>query len=439
MKKVIILLALFAGIQSAQGQTLKERLKAKADALEAKVNGLSNGSKSAHVPVFNTDMGQDEIAKTWKDGSYKYFLDRSAGWKTEEDIDLKFVSNEEGVIDQIMVGDEPYNLQDKSMGFGTQYYGEWNQYFLVMDTATIVLYMRMSADYYYVKFCINNHIGSDNTVAEDLIAYVAEASALNSKLSKERSKARAAERKAKYGLEDKDVASIKVNIKPLEINGKVSLGQYGKIDFEVVATLKDGTKISTHDGGYLSDYSISYPHAQDDGFDVILPILSDKDLYQVDVKLKKDPSIIATEQIALTYDHDLSFNWSAYGGYSRQNGDSARDVDIYIKQTTNTESGKALLMARIVDSYSEEQLSEFKIDPSKTIYIKLYGGDGGADDGTPTNAGNGGDVKVHVDPNVTSYNLKTGLTGGTGGKGSYYQGQNGSDGSVTEVIENVNL
>ncbi len=439
MKKVIILLALFTGIQSAQGQTLKERIKAKADALEAKMNNIATGSNNARIPVFSTDMGQDEIAKSWKDGSYKYYLDRSAGWKTEESLDLKFVANADGVIDKIMVGDEPYNLQDKSMGFGTQYYGEWNHYFLVMDTATIVLYMRMSDDYYYVKHCINNHIGSNNTVADDLIAYVKDASALNSTLSTERSNAREAERKAKYGLADKDVASIKVNIKPIELDGKFSLGQYGKIDYEIVATLTDGTEISTHDGGYTTDYSISRPHAQDDDFDVILPVFSDKDVYQVDVTLDKDNSITATGKVALTYDYDLSFNWSAYGGFRKRNGDSARDVDLYIKQTTNTESGKTLLMARIVDSYSDEMLSEFKIDPSKTMYIKLYGGDGGVDEGTPTNGGNGGDVTVHVDPNVTSYKLKTGLTGGSGGKGSYYRGDDGDDGSVTEVVEKVSF
>lgn len=439
MKQLFIFLVLFIGAESLQAQSLKEKLKAKADALEQKMNSLTNGSRSARVPVFSTDLGQDEIAKTWKDGSYKFFIYGSGAWRTEENIDLKFEENEEGVIDKIMYGDEPYMLLGKSSGFGTEYYGEWNHNYLAMDTVTIVVYSKLSDDYFNVKNCINNHIGADNTVGEDLIAYVKEADKLNNELSTARGNARKAERKAKYGLEDKDVVSIKVELTPVEVKGKILLGQYGKISFNVLATLKDGSVISTSDGGYFSDYSFSYPHAQEDGYDLILPVLSDKDLYQVDVKLKKDPSITTSGQITLTYKQDLSFNWSAYGGFSRQDGESARHVDVYIEQTKNTESGEDLLMVRIVDSYSDEMLSEFKIDPSKTIYIKLYGGDGGVDEGTPTNAGNGGSVTVHVDPNVNSYNLKTGLTGGSGGKGSYYSGADGDDGSVTEIIENVNL
>lgn len=88
------------------------------------------------------------------------------------------------------------------------------------------------------------------------------------------------------------------------------------------------------------------------------------------------------------------------------------------------------------------------------MYVRTYGGAGGYGlpkiHGAGSNGGRGGDggnIWVHVDPSVDSYDLRTSTKGGPGGRASDPDQTNdleegepgapGEDGAVTTEIANV--
>ncbi len=237
---------------------------------------------------------------------------------------------------------------------------------------------------------------------------------------------KAAARKAKYGLADKDVKSIEVIA---DVPAK--FGYFIPFSYKVVATLKNGTKISTANGeGFLDDYIITTPKRNFNG--AIESGFLDSDELVITAKLKKNPSISHTKKVAIPFNSDIRFEFYGKGWYHKR-GDNGYDVTLKIKQESHSVTGKPVLRVRLESNASYAPLSEFSISPDKAIIVDCHGGAGGNEDGH-FNGGNGGNVRVIKDPSVESFYVDYNVNGGAKGG---YNASAGRDGRYTVTEQSV--
>ncbi|MFK7787369.1 MAG: hypothetical protein AB8B56_19755 [Crocinitomicaceae bacterium] len=231
---------------------------------------------------------------------------------------------------------------------------------------------------------------------------------------------KAAARKAKYGLHDKKVTSISITASLPEENGNFSPYSYS-----IEATLEDGTKISTNDGGFFSDYNIT--RTGTDFSDNINGEFVEGDQVSIEASLKYNPAIKDVKK--LTLDYNTNINFFMYGrGWSGSEGEDGNDVEIEIKQETHAVTGKPILRVKLT---GRGEVKKFSISPNKTMIVKTYGGSGGEDDERFYNGGDGGDITVYKDPSVEAFRIKYDTNGGAPGGRSANAGRDG----MYKVIE----
>ncbi|MFK8046226.1 MAG: hypothetical protein AB8B72_12085 [Crocinitomicaceae bacterium] len=228
----------------------------------------------------------------------------------------------------------------------------------------------------------------------------------------------AAARLKKYGLADKDVQSIEIIP---EIPEK--FGQFIPFSYTLVATLKNGSKITAGNGeGFFEDYIVTTPKRDFNG--AIESGFLNSDELVITAKLKKDPSISATKKISIPYNSDIQFQF--YGkGWTRSAGENGYNVTVKIKQENHSVTGKPLLRVRIESNASYAPIREFTISPDKSIIIDCHGGDGGGDDSRYYNGGDGGNIRVFKDPSVKSFYIDYDISGGRAGGRSARDGRDG--------------
>jgi len=240
--------------------------------------------------------------------------------------------------------------------------------------------------------------------------------------------AKAAARLKKYGLADKDVKSIEVITAV-----PAKFGYYIPFSYKVVATLKNGTKISTGNGeGFLEDYIITAPKRDFNG--AIESGFLDSDEIVITAKLKKDPSISHTAKISIPYNSSLKFELYGKGWYHKR-GDNGYDVTLKIKQENHSVTGKPVLRVRLESNAAYAPLREFTISPDQAIIVDCHGGDGGNEEGH-FNGGNGGNIRVIKDPSVENFYVDYNVNGGAKGG---YNASAGRDGRYTVVEQPVNF
>lgn len=429
MKKILTLIVaagIMVAINPLHAQTLKEKLKAKLDAADKKIK--AKGNAGSYQPNFNLDAPQDESAKSWTEDSYPYFQKKDSKWVETNKTNVKLLKDANGIIQSVKLGGGEYKLKGQDAGFGKYYFYDSYKLGLILDSSIMVVFKTLD---YSIVATVNKRLSnSDESTQGKIEAYVVNAEEiLTQKFSADADK-RMEERIAKFGLKGKDVASIKIENLVVGKNGKI--GCYSNVSYDIVATLKNGTKISTADGGFKSDYEISMNDAQLEG-GKLKATINKKDVFSIDVKVKSDPSKTTREEIVIPYNQAISFNWSGTG-WSRSRGESARNIIIELKQTKHTETGADLLLVRIKGT-DGSVLSQFKIAPDMNIIVKLKGGYGGNDGATVFAGGNGGNIKVVKDPNVKSYSLDAQLEGGSGGTNQAGRSAaSGSNGSIKEEI-----
>jgi hypothetical protein len=444
MKKITTILTLIIMIlacnqANAQKKTMAEKLAEKKAALEKKMNESLGGSSAS--TGLDPNVSQSEMAEKWEDKEYAKF--NSAGG--EDGTEKMKIVKADGKITEIWFADTKYLADEHGKSDFVRYYKTTGggHFKAVFFEDKIIFFTTALSGSSSTQFSLNKKASySDLQVA---VAYV-DSSKVNqqaeldafAKNQKANSDKAFAEKKAKWSIEGKKVTKIEVT----DIKAAYSFGYYRPFSFQVKATLANGKTISTGDGGFWSDYTITYKNGdiksktiQDTKF-----ITGDKIV--VEVKSKFDGSIKATGDVVMDYSETLTLNNS-----SNNWGESALNYRLEVKQSAHAVTGKQIIMIKVIDlsGYSKPKYMIIDADQSLNIYTNGHNGyktvGTGNATGPGSNAGNGGNITVVKDPSVTSFNINYTMDGGIGGAGTYgyNRGRDGKDGTYKEEVRAVNF
>jgi len=255
-----------------------------------------------------------------------------------------------------------------------------------------------------------------------------------------------ADKKAKYTTEKKEVTKIRIE------TTDTKLVQGKSYTYKVIATLTDGSEISTATGGYLDEYEVTatglpLTYTNFDGtFNCVsdknplinvpieAPITGDKVVLTVKSKFHKSLTA-ATASFDMDYSGNVNIDYNgapdAYGGV-RDGG----SLKVEMKLTTHAITKEKLIEYKMFSKTTGDLLKHFKINQTATVILDANG-----IRGTPSkNGSDGGNITVVIDPSVTSYNLTINNKGGNGGKGNNSNpgdGLKGSDGTVEKLNQKV--
>lgn len=434
VKKIVLISLGILLMNVAEAQKLKDKLKAAKEKLNTKLEEAS-GNKDYTAEFEGVEFADMMTfvdawnGKTIKSYNYDY---RDLRYYFSEDVKVEVVK-EGGEYKYIQLGQWKFVAEknpdsDKIANF------KGSPGALYISETKIVTYYGRSGDeggiaikrFYGTKEPakkIEAEIVAYNKYTKELInADVAVADAERARIAAEK----AAARKAKYGLHDKDVKSIEVIAQ-----APAKFGYFIPFSYEVVATLTNGTKISTANGeGFLDDYIITKPKTSYEG--ALESGFLNSDELTITAKLKKNPSISHTAKVSVPYNSDIRFEYYGKGWYHKR-GDNGYDVTVTIKQERHSVTGEPVLRVRIESNADYASLVEFSISPDKAIIIDCSGGAGGNEEGH-FNGGNGGNVRVIKDPSVESFYIDYDISGGKKGG---YNASDGNDGRYTVQVQNV--
>jgi hypothetical protein len=115
---------------------------------------------------------------------------------------------------------------------------------------------------------------------------------------------------------------------------------------------------------------------------------------------------------------------------------------IEVKEVKNSVDGSTLLEYRMRYRDEKTWYQCVRIKPSTELYMHNNGGTlFGKSDEHGANGGAGGDVKLIIDPSVSSYKFNASLKGGKGQipkYANYSRGSDGSDGKMEIIKEKIN-
>ena len=436
MKKITLSIFMLCAISTGlNAQTLREKIAAKKAALEAKMQA-NVASKGLSL---DPNVSQSVIAAKWEDKEYKKFARHGAedgtrklkftkvgGKVTEVWIGtIKYLPDEDGKSDFVRyyktTGSGHYKIafsENKAIVFTTTTSGQYTMKYSLQKKAAYEELKRVMA---YIK---DSKVNQD----ADLAAY-----AKNAKANADKAYA---EKEAKWSIKGKKVTKIEIT----DVKAAHSKGYYRSFNYQIKATLANGKTISTKDGGFWSDYTITYANAdvknktiQDTRF-----VKGDKVIIQV--KSKFDSKIVTTADVVMDYSETLTMNFK-----SNNWGKSGSDLKIEMKQRKHAVSGKDVVMIKVTDLTGYSKPKYMIIDADKSLTVWTMGSNGyktagtGNSTGPGENAGNGGNITVYKDPSAKSFNIDATMNGGIGGAGTYgyNRGRDGRDGKYKEVVKTV--
>lgn len=435
-KKIIVLAIAALTFNVTNAQKLKDRLKAAKEKMNTKLEEAA-GNKD-YTSEFEGKEFPDMITHidAWNGKTIKSY--------TYDYRDLRYYFSEDVKVEVVKEGEEYKYIQLGQWKFVAEknpdsekianFKGSPGALYFT-DSKIVTYYGRSGEDggvsikrFYGAKEPakkVEAEISAYNNYTNGLInADVAAANKERARIAAEK----AAARKAKYGLHDKDVKSIEVIA---DVPSK--FGYYIPFSYKVVATLKNGTKISTANGeGFLDDYIITAPKRDFNG--AIETGFLDSDEIVITAKLKKNPSISHTEKVSIPFNSPLKFEFYGKGWYHKR-GDNGYDVTLKIKQENHSVTGKPVLRVRLESNASYASLREFSISPDQSIIVDCHGGDGGNEEGH-FNGGNGGNIRVIKDPSVENFYVDYNVNGGAKGG---YNASAGRDGRYTVTEQKVNF
>lgn len=427
MKKIVLVLTLASIVNLAQAQGWKDKLNA---AKEKVANKTGGGTSIDYDTVEFTNIV--EFIPNIKEGPIKCFDGNPAGFpmKSNWPCEVKLVKDEKfGTIIDISSTDFYPKISSDSK-FVPYYYSQGGTKRLYMRNDLLITYSILQSGEIELDKLLG---GKDNQkkLRAEIEAYQkwaltkVEADELSAKNGREEeAKAAAAERLAKYGLEGKNVKSIEIFPSVPKV-----FGHFIPYSYYIVATLSDGKKISTKDGGYISDYEVTTTKSDFNG--AIESGFLKSDELIITAKVKSKPSVTETKKISIPYNSDIQF--LLYGhGWNHRNGDRGSNATIKIKQEKHSVTGEPVLRVRIESTAAHASLREFSISPNNAIVIDCHGGSGG-NEGGHFNGGDGGNIKVLKDPSVEKFTVDYNLNGGKAGG---YNASAGRDGKYT-VIEQL--
>ena len=399
-----------------------------------------NNKLLGEVTTLDPNVSQSEMAAKWEDGTYDIY-DFNGEACNENGSKTRFTFTKvDGKVVSVKQDDGGYVADEEGKSEFVRYFksnGGWNIVFT--DNWAYIFtgsgenmrgqkFIKKTGRYADAKMVKKYLEDSKVNQTAELTAYAKNESALKNKAE--------AERKAKWSIEGKNVTKIEIT----DIKAPFKFGYYRGFNFQVNATLKDGKTISTKDGGFRSDYTISYKNADYKGSTIEPSMFVKDDKVIVTVTSKFNPSVKATVGVILNYDEDLYFTNNA-----KNWGTSANNYKIEIKQVKHASNGTDILLYKVTDLGGYDPVRIFKLRADQTLHFTTDGANGyktvgtGNETGPGANAGNAGNITVIKDPSVESYNLDYSMNGGTGGAGTYgyNRGRDGRDGTFKEEVRAV--
>lgn len=244
-----------------------------------------------------------------------------------------------------------------------------------------------------------------------------------------------------YSIKDKKVKS-------LSIECKQDILRYDEtVEYIIVATLMDGTVIKAggDEKGYWTDYDITISGMEGTEDWVLRNHFkaTPTDVVTVTVKSKYDATKTAKKSFKMVYENadwmmDGAFKFSSQNNMPPYKGIDSR---IEIKQVKNANNGETLLEYRMYDMSGTTPHFAFKCKPEAPVELNVSGRRITTEaKGVGQTGGNGGNIKIIVDPSVTvPYALTTNVDGAEGQRGEAGNGNRGKDGTVTTVKQKVSF
>lgn len=247
----------------------------------------------------------------------------------------------------------------------------------------------------------------------------------------------AEEKRAKFGIKGKELVSL--TIEPSQYN-KLYQGQV--FNFDIVATLKDGSKLSTRQG-FLDEYNIRVEGLEKNEFkdvdgkvtisyEIAKKYIPTNDIIKISATSKYHSNIKSAEfQAKLDYENcewTLNDNGDQFTTHKKPAG----TFRIEVKSAIDVNSKKECYAYKV---YSKgELIAHFKQVKAKPIVVNARGGKGAKPNFGNQNGGNGGTITVVKDPSAKDCVIVYDINGGTGFTTNF---SNGAKGTYTETIQKL--
>lgn len=384
-------------------------------------------------------VSQSVTAATWLDGEYAYFK-RSGDilMKEVEKRKLKFTKNEKGEVTEFTLDDVTYRGDEHGKSEFIRYFTAGNSWCIFFTPK--VIYQFESP----VNFTIKGSIGAKGKIdmRTSIEAFLEESKSMQEADIKaweakkaEEDRLAQLEKEKQFSIKNKEVSKLEI----INLQLPEKFGHYTGFDFDVKATMKDGSVLSTDNGGFWSDYIISYSGGDYSDGKIQGKFIKD-DKIVVTVTSAFDPAMKATSDVVVLYNQDITFNYTATG-WSRSAGETANDFKIEVKQVKHKVNGSTLNAIQITNVSMGTVVAQFKLGVDQTLHFTCNGGYGGSDDGYGKDGGDGGNITVIKDPTVKTFNLNYSNRGGKAGRGSTtsYDGRAGRDGEYVTETATVNF
>lgn len=242
----------------------------------------------------------------------------------------------------------------------------------------------------------------------------------------------AEEKRAKYGIKGKDVVSLA--IVPFD-NNKLFQGQ--SYNFDIIATLKDGSKLSTRQG-FKDEYDIQVEglelvkHTDVDGsvtswYEIAKTYIPKNDKIRVVVKSKFHPTVKPVEfSQNVDYENcEWTFNDNGDQSSTEAYRKAAGSFRIEVKSAIDVNTKKECFEYKVWNK--GEVVAHCKQVKTKPIVVNAKGGAGKKPNFGNQNGGNGGSITLVKDPSAKNCVIIYDVNGGpaytaansSGAKGTY--------------------
>jgi hypothetical protein len=470
IKKIsaLILMVGFVSI-SLNGQGLKDRIK-------NKISSSGSGSDDFADKEWES-LG--DIALRWEDGMYTHRKETGGMWEPGGKQEVKFIK-EDGIIKKVIIADKEYGIS-RMMGSEFVRFYHYKNDLLYMTETTIIQYRMANRTSMQIEECYGDKV-SIGKAKKEIVAF-REYTDVAVEADREAIANEEKANRAKYGLEDKEVASIEM-VFPEGKPTKVRSGVDYKFGLEI--TLADGTVMKTHNIGgeaYMEDFVASdykgavwgpgseyttgsyggHMHNTSGSFRP-KAAAEGKDVFTVTIAPKYKGAGKTTVSFPIEYPNGQKYSCNGESGYDTPGSRGVAGgraghgcpLVIEVKIVKHSETGADLYLCKITDGFTQS-VSYLKFNKSDgSLHVDAYGGTGGTgaegdpkkegeygqpgQGGTGGNGGNGGEIVLILDPAASgldfTYEVRAGY-GGSGGSGGFCwscpygsRGKGGSAGSA---------
>lgn len=431
MKKQVNILVVFTLLSgsSLSAQSLADKVNAK---MQEKSGDSGSGLESQSV-----------TAASWKDGEYKWFTNTTGNFYLTEESEkakLEFIKNDKGEVVEVKRNGNSYKRDEEGKSEFVRYFessGDWCLYF---TPKTIVIFKLAGGSDINIIGTMGSKCKYEMT--DKIEKYLADTKSLQADDIKKYNEKKAEEdrlaqleKEKQFSIKGKEVAKIEI----VNVVVPEKFGHFRNFTFDIKATLKDGSVLSTDKGGFRSDYDITFTGG-DYSEDKVKGVIVKDDKITITAVSKYDPRMKATSDVVLLYNEDISFTFNGMS-WSRAAGESANNFKIEAKQMKHKVNGSELIAVRITNITTGKVISEFKMKSEQVLHFSCKGGSGGSDGGRGNDGASGGNITVVKDPSVKTFNLDYNNRGGKGGRGanSTLDGRSGRDGTYKEEVGAVNF